>query len=163
MNHARQRTYSLFTVSFTAFRRSSHHLSVRLLKPNPLARSPQSHFHTYWLRPSPTNRSIECLMTSWGEAPDVRGKKGKKKRCVTSLGADECFLSPVDLSAVPVGRRRGRIQGSYITLRAEQHWCLMSLSSRHWQVQQCSTNISQSLQGPKSMPPPSFQKKSADL
>lgn len=74
MNHAQQRTYSLFTVSFTAFRRSSHHLSVRLLEPNPLAGSPQSHFHTYWLRPSPTNRIIECLVTSCGEAADVRGK-----------------------------------------------------------------------------------------
>lgn len=89
MNHAQQRTYSLFTVSFTAFRRSSHHLSVRLLEPNPLAGSPQSHFHTYRLRPSPKNRSLERLVTSRGEAADVRGRRGPGQG---KVGAEELAL-----------------------------------------------------------------------
>lgn len=119
MNHVQQRTYSLFTVSFTAFRRSSHHLSVRLLEPNPLAVSPQSHLHTYWLRPSPTNRIIECFVTSCGKAVDVRGEKREIKWHHVNVGKNnwvcktECFSSPVDLSAAHVGRRRGRIQRGY--------------------------------------------------
>lgn len=162
MNHAQQRTYSLFTVSFTAFRRSSHHLSVRLLEPNPLTGSPQSHFHTYWQRPSPTNRIIECFVTSCGKAADVGGKKrDKKKRSITSIAANlacqtECFLSPADLFNSHVGRRRGRIRRAHLShsewsnilrlpIGARSDISLMSLHRGHWQVPQCSTNISRSL------------------